>query len=402
MKLASQNIDNLGLVAGMCDEIGIVEIIDQACGTQAQNKNLSFGNCVKCMILNGLGFVGRTLYLYSEYFEDKPVDHLLGIPIDPKQIDDNVLGRTLDKLFNLGVSELFTRIALKAMKALEIKVKSLHLDSTSFHVDGDYFSLLEQEESRIQIVQGYSRDHRPDLNQVVLQMITANQSHIPLFMQAANGNSSDKSAFAEIVAEHTKSFKAAIENRYLVGDSALYTPKSIQALDEAKCLFVTRVPSQIKAVSEHIAACDRKQMKDLNNGYCAKEEMVTYADVNQRWFIFFSEAAYERESKTLAKNYLKGSEKEYKSLTKLTKEVFGCHSDALKSYKKEIAKYKYLEVKDFEITEVQKHPTVGRPKKGCAPLTTGYQITCCVSCSLVNKQALECPSCENAWKKTRS
>jgi len=182
VKLSSQNIDNLGLVAGMCDEIGISAMIDQACENPAKNKNLSFGHCVKCMILNGLGFVGRTLYLYSEYFEDKPIDHFLGISIKPEQIDDNVLGRTLDKLFSLGVTELFTQIALKAMKVLDIKVKSLHLDSTSFHVDGNYSSLLEQGESRIELVQGYSRVHRPDLNQVVLQMITSNQGNIPLFM----------------------------------------------------------------------------------------------------------------------------------------------------------------------------------------------------------------------------
>ena len=56
MKLSSQNIDNLGLVAGMCEEIGISDLIDQACGTQAKNKNLSFGQCVTCMILNGLRF----------------------------------------------------------------------------------------------------------------------------------------------------------------------------------------------------------------------------------------------------------------------------------------------------------------------------------------------------------
>jgi hypothetical protein len=33
MKLTSENIDNLGLIAGMCDEIGISDIIDQASGT---------------------------------------------------------------------------------------------------------------------------------------------------------------------------------------------------------------------------------------------------------------------------------------------------------------------------------------------------------------------------------
>ena len=111
MKLASENIDNLGLVAGICEEIGISDIIDRACGEQAKNKNLTFGQCVVCMILNELGFVGRTLYLYSEYFEDKPIDLLLDSPVKAEHVSDNVLGRTLDKLFSLGVSSLFTELA---------------------------------------------------------------------------------------------------------------------------------------------------------------------------------------------------------------------------------------------------------------------------------------------------
>lgn len=70
MKLTSKNIDHLGLVAGMCQEIGIADIIDRACGEQAKNKHLTFGQCVNYMILNGLDFVGRILYLYLEYFVD--------------------------------------------------------------------------------------------------------------------------------------------------------------------------------------------------------------------------------------------------------------------------------------------------------------------------------------------
>jgi transposase len=389
MKLHSQNIDNLGLVAGMCDEIDISNMIDRACGVQAKNKNLTFGQCVKCMILNGLGFVSRTLYLYSEYFEDKPVDHLLGTSIRPEQIDDNVLGRTLDKLFSIGVTDLFTQISLKAMKTLGIKVKSLHLDSTSFHVDGDYHSLLEQDESCIKVVQGYSRDHRPDLNQAVLQMITSNQGNIPLFMQAASGNSSDKTAFSEIVTQHAKSFQAAVDNRYLVGDSALYTPASIKALHNSGCLFVTRVPGRIQAAKELITKSSHENMMNLGNGYFAEESLVTYADVSQRWVTIFSEAAYRRECKTLSKNYRKGSEKEVKEFTKLSREVFSCRKDALKYYAKAVSRYKYVQASDVEIIEVQKHPTVGRPKKGALALTVGYQVRGCVSCSLKNKQRLE-------------
>ena len=389
MKLASQNIDNLGLVAGMCDEIGIKEIIDRACGKQAKNKNLTFGECVICMILNGLGFVGRTLYLYSEYFEDKPIDHLLDKAVVPKNISDNVLGRTLDKLFELGVSELFTRIALQAMKTLKIQVKSLHLDATSFHVDGEYESLLEQGESRIQLTHGYSRDHRPELKQAVLQMITANQANLPLFMQAASGNTSDKTAFSEIVSSHIKSFQEAVNNRYIVGDSAFFTPNTLHAMEKAQALFVTRVPNHIKEVQSYIKKSSIEEMTDLGNGYFGKEYQTSYIGLKQRFLVIFSQSAYERESQTLRKNLLKGSEKELKTFEKLSREIFSCEKDAVKQLTKAQSKYKYLDLDQATIIPVKKHPTVGRPQKGALLKTRGYQIQAAPYCCLKKKKEIE-------------
>lgn len=358
----------------MCEEIGIAKIIDTTCGPQAKNKYLTYGQCVVAMILNGLGFVGRTLYLYSEYFEDKPVDLLLNSPVKPDHIDDNVLGRTLDKLFEIGVSDLYTKIALKAVSELGIEVKSLHLDSTSFHVDGQYESLIEQGESCIRLVPGYSRDHRPELNQAVLQLITSNQGNLPLFMQAADGNTSDKSAFSEIVQEHIKSFQEAVGNKYLVGDSALYTPDSIHALEAAQSLFVTRVPAQINEAKERINSTKIEEMTSLGEGYYSKEHESCYAGVKQRWIVFFSQAAYEREKKTLEKRSKKEFDKECKEFEKLTTSVFFCREDALKQLQKFALKLKYADVVESGVTEVQKHPTVGRPKKDSLPKTIGYQI----------------------------
>lgn len=389
MKITTQNIDHLGLVAGMCREIGISQMIDSACGPQARNKHLTYGQCVEAMILNGLGFVGRTLYLYSEYFEDKPVDLLLGAPAEPRHVDDNALGRTLDKLFELGVSELYTKIALTAMSRLGIEVKSLHLDSTSFHVDGEYQSLLEQGESRIQLVPGYSRDHRPELNQAVLQLVTSNQGGLPLFMQAASGNSSDKTAFSEIITQHIKSFQEAVKNRYFVGDSALYTPASLKAFEEAGSLFVTRVPAQITETKECIQKTDHGEMQNLGNGYYCKEYESNYAGFKQRWIVFFSQAAYERERLTLEKRCAKELDKESKNFEKLALSVFFCRDDAVKHFEKFVSKLKYIEIAESGVTEVQKHPTVGRPKKGCLPETVGYQITGRPILSLQKKADLE-------------
>ena len=374
MELETKNLDHLGLVAGMCDELGLVELIDDACGEQDPNKYLTFGQCVKCMIMNGLGFIGRTLYLYSEYFGDKPLEHLIGSPLEPEQIDNNVLGRCLDKLFSLGVTELFTQISLKAVKVLGLKVKSVHIDSSSFHVDGNYNSDLEQDDHRIKITRGYSRDHRPELNQVVLQLISSNEGNLPLFMQAASGNASDKTAFTKIISEHVLSFQSALENRYFVGDSALYTPASLEALKLAGSLFVTRVPSQLNkekgAVKQALAAC----LIDVCEGYKGFELEEDYGGVKQRWIVLLSEAAQKREGKTLRKKFLKSGEKELRDFEKLCQEVFACEKDANRRFDKFVNRLKYLALKDFRLSCFRKHGSVGRPKKDKAPEKKFYKI----------------------------
>ena len=55
---------------------------------------------------------------------------------------------------------------------------------------------------------------------------------IPLFMAGVSGNVTDKTSFKKIVTQHLKSFKAALEARYFVGDAALYVAETIQQLDK--------------------------------------------------------------------------------------------------------------------------------------------------------------------------
>jgi transposase len=96
----------------------------------------------------------------------------------------------------------------------------LNLDSTSFHLDGEYF--YDEDSKAIHITRGYSRDHRPELNQVILNFITENKAGIPIYMQVASGNTNDNEGFKKIVKHHLSSMKAAQNNRYFIGDAALY------------------------------------------------------------------------------------------------------------------------------------------------------------------------------------
>jgi transposase len=74
-----------------------------------------------------------------------------------------------------------------------------HLDSTGLHTDGQYNDAAGAEEGVIHSTTGYSRDHRPDLNQVVLPLLVERQAGIPLLMEPLSGNNSDKASFRETV-----------------------------------------------------------------------------------------------------------------------------------------------------------------------------------------------------------
>lgn len=65
-ELIVQNLDHLGIVAGLVDELGLVEQINQRVG-QDPRERISAGVVVKAMILNGLGFVTAPLYLFEQF-----------------------------------------------------------------------------------------------------------------------------------------------------------------------------------------------------------------------------------------------------------------------------------------------------------------------------------------------
>ena len=81
-EITVQNLDHLGLVAGIIERIQIIENIERLVGCQP-GKIVSTGHAVKAMILKGLGLVSAPLYLFSKFFEGKPTEHLIGKGIKP-------------------------------------------------------------------------------------------------------------------------------------------------------------------------------------------------------------------------------------------------------------------------------------------------------------------------------
>lgn len=377
----TKRIDHLGLVAGMCKELNLAQQIDNILPDKRDDKCLSYGQLVVAMILNGLGFAGRTLHMYPEYFEDKPIERLIGQGIEASNINDDALGRCLDQLYESGVSKVYQCLGENVIKHLGLPCEGLNLDSTSMHVDGEYDD-FGVDANAIKITRGYSRDHRPELNQVVLNLITENQAGIPVYMQPASGNTNDLEGFKKIVKQHISSLKAAQQCQYFIGDSALYVAETIRDLNEQGMKFISRAPQKLKQVKVLISQQHELPFKELEKGYSACWHDVEYGDVKQRWLLVRSEQAAKRETYTFDKNMQKNTTASLKSFKKLCQQNFACQADAQSALDKWETQQDYITVNDRQIKRHAIYKGRGRPKTQEEPLRYAYSITGALSSSL--------------------
>jgi len=103
----SETLEHLGLVAGMFDELGIGELVDEMVPQDLSQRKVSVGQALKAMVLNGLGFANRRLYLMPEFFRNKPTQRLVGAGISPEHLNDDALCKALDTLYAFGLTELY-------------------------------------------------------------------------------------------------------------------------------------------------------------------------------------------------------------------------------------------------------------------------------------------------------
>jgi transposase len=384
----SKNLDHLGLVAGMFDELGIGEVIDKLVKQDLEQRDLSVGTLVKAMVLNGLGFVNQRLYLVSHFFKNKPIDRLLGTDVSAEKLNDDALGRALDALYRYGVTELYSRIGAQAARRLGLKPKIDHLDSSSFHLDGVYNSdeAPEEELGIIHITKGYSRDHRPDLNQVVLDLVVESQASIPLLMKPEDGNETDKEAFKRIIKEHVRQLQADNGISILVADSAIYTQDSLIALQQRGVKWITRVPATLAEVKRLLKNVNPESLAPLAEGYRYQSLSREYADVKQRWLLVYSKEAAKRACKTVERQLLKVSEQELKAWQTLCRQRFACAEDAHKALAAFQAKLTVCQLHEPEVLAQARYRQAGRPANDTAPDYFEYSLAGALSIPLQLKQ----------------
>jgi transposase len=377
-----ERLDHLGIVAGICREIGVAAYVDALAGPNQQQ--VSVGTATVAMILNGLGFSNRRLYLVSQFFASKPVEHLLGPGVTAEMLHDDCLGRTLDWLYAHDCTTLFAGIARQARQRFGIVARQVHVDTTSFAVTGEYAADLDAH--TLAVTYGYSRDHRADLKQWMVALATTREGDVPLYCQALDGNASDKVSLVAAVEALAAQVRSADEEAPIfVADSGLYSAANVARLAGAGVRWISRVPDTSADARAALAVADAAWQQEGDLFWASAAQ----APHGERWVVVRTAQGEERARKTLERQVDTTRAQWEQALWHLGNQRFACVPDARAALAKQLKTCPaWLQVESVLVMQ-PKHRRPGRPRKDAPPDHVEWQIltTLAVDAAAVARQA---------------
>lgn len=383
----NERLDHLGIVAGVCQEIGLAAWLDAQ--DERSHERVSVGTATVAMILNGLGFSNRQLYLVPQFFADKPVETLLGPGITAADLNDDCLGRTLDWLYAHDPTTLFAGIATQARQVFGIRARQVHVDTTSFSVSGAY---LPQEgdldATTIAITYGYSRDHRADLKQWMLALATTHEGDVPVFLRPLSGNSSDQVSLVAAVEALHDQLRApeATEEAMYVADGAIYSVANMTRLNALGIPWTSRVPGTSAEAKAALGRRDVAWQRSADGATAWWSQTLSLPQGEERWVMVRTEAG-EAQARAKGQRAVDKAQREWtQRLWHLSHQDFACQADAVAALEREQKELPvWLEIQG-QVVAQPRYATKGRPRKEAAPVASVWHLHAQVS---INQDRVE-------------
>jgi len=316
------------------------------------------GEAVAGMILHGGGFAQRPLSLTPQCFANKPLDLLFREGIEAEMFNRFKLGRTLDEVYTYGCDLLFEELARAICAHAGLDLRFNHLDTTSSALTGE--SVPDRDEHAIRLTHGYSKDHRPDLKQAVVELLVSQDGGVPLVRKSWDGNTSDTQVFQERAEAWRCAFQDTPTPRYLVADAKLYCED--QAAHLAQLGFITRMPATLKVGSQVISqALQQDTWEPVDDDTRYQPLALGHDGMAQRWLVVSSRAARARAEATLNN----ATQREYAAITQqlfhLQAQRF-CAPEAAQEALPALAKRgPYHRVESAHLTPYKRYAGKGRP-----------------------------------------
>ena len=370
----------LPLILVMANEIlqgiGFRDRIDQTVKWDEKQCDVTPGNLASALILTMFFDKRPPLWRVDEWYAAMNADTqaLFGEAARWEKLNDDALGRMLDKLYAAGIGHLFTQICVQAIAKYNIAYKRIHSDTTTISFYGEYETDLPIEDANtkvVHIVPGYNKDHRPECKQVVVGKMVTEQG-IPLGMVTMDGNTSDVKWNDKALDMMSEIYDRGLQQGVYVADAKLMTQNLFARLTDPKrpIRFVSRVPANF---------ADKLEWRVLEMAY-EQDAWKTLGQFGRgkRASFYHSQGftlhVHGKPARVLAMHSTTGSERwEHKleryrleleeAIAQVSAKQFACHADAQKEYErflKSVHKNPYTTSVQYPCQQHEKRP-VGRP-----------------------------------------
>lgn len=172
------------------------------------------------------------------------------------RFNDDVLARALDRLYSVDRASLQTRCVLAAVTHFGIDTSTIHNDSTSVRFDGAYGA---QNPKAVHLKRGHSKDHRPDLKQLVYGLCVAADEAIPVHFKIYDGNTTDDTTHQETWLS-LQGLLGKSDFLY-VADAELCTEANMTMIDRNQGRFITTVPKSRKETKTFAEAVVKSEVR---------------------------------------------------------------------------------------------------------------------------------------------
>jgi transposase len=255
LELESETIGALPIINHFIDRLGLDDILKCAMPYADSSNHIMPYTSIGMLLRNII--IGRLpIYGFKEWVTlfDPQLFNLKSEQVD--YINDDRIGRALEKLFDTDRASLMTEIVLKAVREFGLKMDQFHNDSTSITFHGGYENAngdKKRGKVTLEITRGHNKDHRPDLKQLVFDLTVTSDGAVPIHYKGYDGNRTDDTTHIETW-DALRELKGSPDFIY-VADSKLCVSETMRYIDGEDGFFITVMPrtrSEDKWFREHI------------------------------------------------------------------------------------------------------------------------------------------------------
>ena len=246
LTLRSRSLGALPVVQHFLDRLGLDQLLEQYVPQQDRRFRIRPATALGILLRNII--LGRRPIYGLQEWAQPFVPSLLGL--EPDQVDglnDDRVGRALNRLFDADRASLMTTIVVRAMQEFDVKLDQFHNDSTSITFSGNYSQATGRKirgRKAVSITYGHNKDHRPDLKQLLWILTVSADGSVPVHYRLCDGNTSDDPT-------HIQTWEALCKltgrtDFLYVADCKLCTRANLDHIAHGQGRFITVLPSNRK------------------------------------------------------------------------------------------------------------------------------------------------------------